>query len=271
MPAQALSTWRTFAVLHGIDHRYDIALQAPQPASGPLDGLKGKDVYLVFVESYGTVALDDPGYRAILGPALADFAATTQGAGYTLLSNRLVSPVFGGGSWLAHGTIASGLKLDPLLNELVLNGNRNSLPRYLKAAGYRAVEVMPGIKQPDPEAAFWGFDQHYFAAQLGYAGPEFGWFDIPDQYTLAQFTAHELTSRSQAALRADRAGVEPYTVRAGAPLSRRLARCGQFQNRAGGRLAAHLCPARLERSRSALSRQHRLRSEDAQPVAERPR
>jgi len=189
---QALSAWRTFAVLHGLDHRYDAALDAPQPPTGPLAGLKGKDVYLIFVESFGTVTLDDPGYRAILAPALADFAATTQSAGYTLLSNRLVSPVFGGGSWLAHGTIASGIKLDPLLNELVLNGNRKSLPRYLKAAGYRTVEVMPGIKQPDPEAAFWGFDQHYFAAQLGYAGPEFGWFDIPDQYTLAQFGAHEL-------------------------------------------------------------------------------
>jgi hypothetical protein len=52
---------------------------------------------------------------------------------------------------------------------------------------------MPGIKKPDPEAAFWGFDQHYFDADLGYAGPEFGWFNIPDQFTLRQFSTHELT------------------------------------------------------------------------------
>ncbi len=52
---------------------------------------------------------------------------------------------------------------------------------------------MPGIKKPDPEAAFWGFDKHYFDADLGYAGPEFGWFNIPDQFTLRQFSAHELT------------------------------------------------------------------------------
>jgi hypothetical protein len=189
---QALLAWRSFAVLHGVDHRYDAALHAPQPPTGTMSELKGKDVYLVFVESYGTVTLDDPGYRAVLAPALADFATTVEGAGYSLVSSRLVSPVFGGGSWLAHGTIASGLKLDPLLNELVLNGDRKSLPRYMKAVGYRTVEVMPGIKQPDPDAAFWGFDQHYFAADLGYAGPAFGWFDIPDQYTLSQFSAHEL-------------------------------------------------------------------------------
>lgn len=190
---QASGAWRGFAVSHGFDKSYATALDAPQPPRGPLPGLKGKDVYLVFVESFGTVTLDDPGYRRTLAPALDDFAATVQGAGYRLLSSRLVSPVFGGGSWLAHGTLASGLKLDPLLNELLLNGKRLSLPRYLAAAGYRTVEVMPGIKKPDPEAAFWGFDAHYFAADLGYGGPPFGWFEIPDQFTLGQFAARELT------------------------------------------------------------------------------
>lgn len=190
---QAGAVWRGFAVFHGFDHRYAAALAAPQPPAGPLPGLKAKDVYLVFVESYGTVTLDDAGYRHALDPALADFAATVKGAGYRLLSSRLVSPVFGGGSWLAHGTLASGLKLDPFLNELVLNSDRKSLPHYLAAAGYRTVEVMPGIKQPDPDVPFWSFDRHYYSADLGYGGPPFGWFTIPDQFTLGQFAARELT------------------------------------------------------------------------------
>jgi hypothetical protein len=191
--AQTMAAYRAFAVLHGFDTRYAAALDAPQLPAGKLPGLKGKDVYLVFVESYGTVGLDDPAYRRVLDPALTDFASTVENAGYTLLSSRLVSPVFGGGSWLAHGTLASGIKLDQIANELLLHGRRLTLPRYLAAAGYRTVEVMPGIKKPDPEAAFWGFDQHYFGADLGYAGPPFGWFDIPDQFTLKQFAAHELT------------------------------------------------------------------------------
>jgi hypothetical protein len=191
---QSGDAWRDFAVFHGLDDRYADVLRAKQAPLGPLPGLKDEDVYLVFVESYGTVALDDPGYRRVLQPALDDFAATVQGAGYTLLSSRLVSPVFGGGSWLAHGTLASGIKLDAVSNQLLLHGDRKTLPRYLSAAGYRTVEVMPGIKKPDPDAAFWGFDAHYFAADLGYVGPAFGWFDIPDQYTLGQFSAHELAA-----------------------------------------------------------------------------
>jgi sulfatase-like protein len=189
---QAGSAWRAFAVLHGLDHRYDAAFATPQPSFGPLPGLKGHDVYLIFVESYGTVALDEPSYRKMLTPALDDFAASVQAAGFQLVSSRLLSPTYGGGSWLAHGTLASGVKLDQLLNELILNGDRKSLPRYMSAAGYRTVEVMPGIKKPSPEGTFWGFDAHYFAAELDYRGPEFGWFDVPDQYTLAQFAAREL-------------------------------------------------------------------------------
>ena len=189
---QAGSAWRAFAVLHGFDYRYDAALAMAQPSFAPLPGLKGHDVYLIFVESYGTVALDEPSYRKTLAPALDDFTASVQAAGYQLVSSRVVSPTYGGGSWLAHGTLASGVKLDQLLNELILNGDRKSLPRYMSAAGYRTVEVMPGIKKPSPESAFWGFDAHYFAAELAYRGPEFGWFDIPDQYTLAQFAAREL-------------------------------------------------------------------------------
>ena len=153
---QVGDAWRDFAVFHGFDDRYAAALRAPQLPAGPLPGLRDKDVYLVFVGSYGTVTLDDPGYRQVLQPALDDFAATVQDAGYTLLSSRLVSPVFGGGSWLAHGSLASGIKLDAVSNELLLHSERKALPRYMSAAGYRTVEVMPGIKKPDPEAAFGG-------------------------------------------------------------------------------------------------------------------
>src|SRR5690348_7006537 len=72
---QAESAWRAYAVLHGYDQRYAAALGAPQPALGPLPGLKARDVYLIYVESYGTVAFDEPAYRAALSPALERFAA----------------------------------------------------------------------------------------------------------------------------------------------------------------------------------------------------
>ncbi len=189
--AQIAHVYRAFVVTHGFDHRYDAMLAAPQPKPGPLPGLKGRDVILVFFESYGTVALDNPRYAASVAPALADFAATVEQAGYHLRSSRILSPTFGGGSWLAHGTIDSGLKLDPLLTRLILDSGRTTLARYMRAAGYRAVEVMPGLKTPEPEHDFWGFEHSDYAAALGYAGPAFGWFDIPDQYTLSRFEATE--------------------------------------------------------------------------------
>ena len=48
---QTIAAWRAFTVLHGFDRRYAAALDKPQPPTGKLPGLKGKDVYLVFVES----------------------------------------------------------------------------------------------------------------------------------------------------------------------------------------------------------------------------
>lgn len=189
---QASETWDAFAALHGIDKRATAALHSPEAPLQPLPGLAGQDVYLIYVESYGTIVLDQPSYRKVVAPALADFAKTVAEAGYHLLSNRIVSPTFGGGSWLAHDTFDTGIKLDPLLDQLIVNGHRLGLPRYMAAAGYRTVEVAPGIKKPYPQAKFWGFNANYYSKQLAYKGPPFGWFDIPDQYTLAQFTKGEL-------------------------------------------------------------------------------
>jgi hypothetical protein len=189
--ADAARAWRSYAVMHGDGGRYAAALAAPQPPMGALPGLKGRDVYIVFFESYGTVVLDDPRYSGRIVPALAQFAQEVEGAGWHLLSNRIVSPTFGGGSWLAHGTIESGIKLDLVLDRLITRSRRQTLARYLRAAGYRSIEVMPGTKTPAEGYRFWGFERSIYAADLGYDGPAFGWFRIPDQYTLRRFDETE--------------------------------------------------------------------------------
>lgn len=181
---QMARAYRAFAIMHGLDDRYAAVLAAPQPPLSALPGLKYQDVYLVFFESYGSVALDDARYAPRVLPALDEFATRVAAAGYGLVSSRIVSPTFGGGSWLAHGTIDSGLKLDPLLTRLITATERETLPRYMEAAGYRSIEVMPGLKSAEPEHRFWGFDASYRADDLRYKGPPFGWFKIPDQYTL---------------------------------------------------------------------------------------
>jgi hypothetical protein len=171
--------------------RYTQALAAPAPPHSNLAGLKRRDVYLVYLESYGTTVFDTPEFRAGLGDALSEFETSLRRAGYTIASNRLVSPTFGGGSWLAHATLASGVRLDdPVLYTLLLDSGRKLLPAYFKDAGWRTLDIAPGIKAPSAKAtAAWGFDREIFADQLDYKGPSFGWFAIPDQFTLDRAAA----------------------------------------------------------------------------------
>jgi hypothetical protein len=165
------------------------ALAGSSPQSSSLARLNRQDVYLIFVESYGTTVFDTPEFSAALRSSLIQFEAALRGAGYAIASNRLVSPTFGGGSWLAHATLASGVRLDdPVLYAQLLGSGRKLLPSYFKEAGWRAVDIMPGIKAPAPEARAWGFDREFYAAELGYRGPSFGWFAIPDQFTLDRTT-----------------------------------------------------------------------------------
>ena len=165
---------------------YAAALAAPAPPRSNLSGLKRRDVYLVYLESYGTTVFDTPEFRDGLGESLRQFEASLHAAGYTIASNRLVSPTFGGGSWLAHATLASGIRLDdPVLHSLLLDSGRKLLPAYFKDAGWRTLDFAPGIKAPSTKAmAAWGFDREVFASELDYRGPSFGWFAIPDQFTL---------------------------------------------------------------------------------------
>ena len=62
--------------------------------------------------------------------------------------------------------------------------------------GYRRVGLMPGLKLDWPEGIFYDFDRIYDDAALGYAGPAFGWWRIPDQFSLAKLNQLELSERT---------------------------------------------------------------------------
>src|SRR5262249_7525649 len=101
-------------------------------------------------------------------------------------------PTFGGGSWLAHGTLLSGLWTDnqKRFNELEAS-NRFLLTGAFQRAGWRTVGIMPGVTSPWPTAGFYHYDQIYDAAHLGYHGPNFSSATMPDQYTLSAFERDE--------------------------------------------------------------------------------
>ena len=159
---------------------------AEPPAGSVLPALQGRDVFLVFIESYGRSAHENPLYAPTVATALREAEAELAAAGLTTRSAWLTSPVVGGQSWLAHATLLSGLAVD---NEgryrALLASPRRTLLHLAQAAGWRTAAVMPAITLPWPEAGWFGYDSVLAARDLGYRGRPFNWVTMPDQFTLA--------------------------------------------------------------------------------------
>ena len=172
------------------------ALPPSPPLHATLGRLEGRDVIVLFMESYGRVTYDRPEIASVVNPARAGFAAAAHDTGREVVSAFVTSPTFGGSSWFAHSSLLSGIEVaDPDRYAVLLTQNRPTLASTFKAAGYRAVAMMPGLKQNWPEGAFYGFDKIYGADALDYRGPQFGWWRIPDQFSLAALDAREIEAR----------------------------------------------------------------------------
>jgi Sulfatase len=96
---------------------------------------------------------------------------------------------------MTHLSLLSGIEVrDQDQYVLLMTQQRPTLVSVFKGAGYRTVAVMPGLRESWPEGAFYGFDEIYGAPGLDYRGPAFGWWRIPDQFSLAALDARELQS-----------------------------------------------------------------------------
>jgi hypothetical protein len=150
----------------------------------PMARLEEHDVALVYLESYGMAALEDPELAAGVRRRLETAEARLGEAGVHVATGRLTSPTLGGQSWYAHGTMLSGLWLgNQLRYELMLTGGRDNLLDDFGRAGYRTATVMPAITTPWPEAERIGYDAIYTAQNIPYRGPPFYWVTMPDQFT----------------------------------------------------------------------------------------
>ncbi|MEU4482237.1 sulfatase-like hydrolase/transferase [Micromonospora sp. NPDC023966] len=158
------------------------------PGDRLMTGLRGKDVLVAFVESYGRDAVEDPALAPGVNAVLDDGYRRLRAAGYDARSGFLTSPTFGGGSWLAHATLLSGLWIDnDQRHRDLLAGDRLTLNGAFHRAGWQTVGVLPAATQPWPEGKFFGYDRYYDAEKLAYQGPKFSYAPMPDQYTLATF------------------------------------------------------------------------------------
>lgn len=173
----------------GASPAFDTDLRALQGAQGPAD------VVLLFAESYGALAFDDAALAATLAPARARLQAAIAASGGQVVSARVRAATFGGGSWLSHASLLAGVATtDPLRHDLLLASDRPTLVRHFARHGYRTVGWMPGIKRPWPEGAFYGFDRLADDARIGYAGPDLGYWRIPDHAAMELLQAQELGS-----------------------------------------------------------------------------
>jgi hypothetical protein len=157
------------------------------PADRLLGGLRGKDVVLVFVESYGRDAVEDPEFARV-GALLDDGSRRLAAAGYGSRSGWLTSPTSGGGSWLAQSTLLSGLWINNQQRyRTVTSSDRLTLSGAFGRADWETVGVMPGITRAWPEGRFYDFDRVYDLHTLGYHGLGFSWATMPDQFTMLAF------------------------------------------------------------------------------------
>jgi phosphatidylglycerophosphate synthase len=178
---------------------------AATPGSRLLSGLRGKDVLLVFVESYGRVAVQGSSFSSRVDAVLDRGTAGLRSAGFGARSAFLTSPTFGGLSWLAHSTLQSGIRVDGQRRyDTLVKHDRLTLTRAFKRAGWRAVGAMPANHRAWPEGSgYYGYDAIYDRRNLGYRGPDFGLPPMPDQYTLLALQRRELAARHRRPLFAE--------------------------------------------------------------------
>lgn len=194
---------RSMAVSYRDQQRFDAAVELDRFHDAAdaelLSALRGKDVLIAFIESYGRTALEGSPSSSPVRAVLDGGTSRLHASGYSSRSAFLTSPTFGGLSWLAHATLQSGLWVDNQRRyDRLLSGDRMTLSQAFNNAGWRTIAVMPSNRESWPEGkAFYQFDKIYDRGDIDYRGPTFGWSLMPDQYALSAFQRLALAQRDR--------------------------------------------------------------------------
>jgi phosphoglycerol transferase MdoB-like AlkP superfamily enzyme len=164
------------------------------PGSRLLTGLRGKDVLLVFVESFGQVSVQGSSFSPAIDALLRDGTETLRRAGFSARSAFVTSPGFGGISWLGHSTLQSGVWANSQrrYNELV-GTHRFTLTDAFNRAGWRTINFAPADDRDWPEgSSYYHYAKLYDRRNVGYRGPGFTYAPMPDQYMFSALQRLEL-------------------------------------------------------------------------------
>jgi phosphatidylglycerophosphate synthase len=209
--AAALAAGQSQQVVIGLrDQReFDRAAAVDQfrdtPGTDLLTGLRGKDVVIAFVESYGRVAVQDSSFSPQVDSVLDSGTQQLKAAGYASRSAFLTSPTFGGISWLAHSTLQSGVWISNQRRyDRLMGSGRFTLSDAFGRAGWRTVGDVPSNWGDWAQGhSFYHYDQLYSADNVGYQGPKFSYANMPDQYVLDAFRRLELAPANRGPVMAE--------------------------------------------------------------------
>lgn len=153
------------------------------------------NIYVIFVESYGTVLYKRPDWRAQYRALTDRLEETLAGQGWHVATARSLAPTWGGGSWMSYTSALFGLRVDSdpqyyaLLDKYQLE-EYPDLGRFLRTQGYRYYRLTAlSMGLPETEwkkyINFFGVDRWLKYEDLAFVGPEYGWGPAPpDQYSL---------------------------------------------------------------------------------------
>jgi phosphoglycerol transferase MdoB-like AlkP superfamily enzyme len=153
------------------------------------------DIYLIFVESYGSVLYKRQDYREAYTSLLAQLQRQLYQDGWHAASALSEAPVWGGGSWMSYTSALFGIRIDTHPQFLSLldkyqTVNYPDLGHYLKSQGYEYVRLSSLSDELKEEEqlkykTFYGVDRWLRYRDLNYQGPNYGWGPAPpDQYSL---------------------------------------------------------------------------------------
>jgi hypothetical protein len=166
----------------------------PDQRNLPLIGVrlaKKPNVYLLMIEAYGEVLatwdMTEP-YRALMSRVEARLKA----AGYTARTAYSAAPVYGGRSWFSIATVHTGILVDQPQSYAALEpvaGDIPTLTKFFRAQGYHTLSLQPGtaVRAGLPQPDLFKHERLIDASEIGYRGRRWGFFTIPDQYSLGAF------------------------------------------------------------------------------------
>jgi hypothetical protein len=187
-----------------------------RPGSRLLSALRGKDVLLIFLESYGKFAVEGSPVSPQVDSLLARGTQQLNAAGFSARSGWLDSPTFGGISWLAHSTLQAGVWVDS--NDRygqLMASRRFTLSKAFRRAGWRVIDDVPSNDRGwSGGYSFYRYQKVYDRRNVGYRGPTYAFAAMPDQYLYLSLQRLELARRDRRPLFAEVDTVsshEPWT------------------------------------------------------------